>query len=490
MSIATEIARLQNAKVDLKTSINAKNDSEHQITTETIDDYADFVDSIETGGGSATLQTKSVTISTNTTTTISPDEGYDGMSSVNVTTLVPIPGVSVSGKDVNFYDYDGVRLYAYTKNEFLALESLPANPTHTGLTAQGWNWTLADAKTFVTNNDKLDIGQMYITSDGKTRIYIELTEGRLSPIFTIGFSGSGSVNVDWGDSTSETLSANNTSASKKHTYPTASNYVITIEPVGNSSLIFVGNNISFSRILNYSSNPGNSNEPHVYQNTIKKIEIGSNFHVSNGIGLYAFGNCQNLETITIPKYLTRIWGQAFQSCYSLKALVIPNEVTIVDGNAFENCSSLKHIIFPNTITTWSVNMVAYARMLESVVVPTGYTSMPQQLFDGCTTLKYITIPEGITTIGRYAIRSCYSLAKIKFPSTLTSITQQAFIYDYGMIEYDFSKCEAIPTLQNSNAFTGIPTGCKIIVPDALYETWITESGWSTYASYIVKKSEI
>lgn len=52
MSVATEITRLQNAKDDLKTSINAKTDSSHQITNETIDEYSDFVDSIQTGGSS------------------------------------------------------------------------------------------------------------------------------------------------------------------------------------------------------------------------------------------------------------------------------------------------------------------------------------------------------------------------------------------------------------------------------------------------------
>ena len=46
MSVASEITRIQNAKASLKTSINAKTDSQHQITTETIDDYANFVDSI------------------------------------------------------------------------------------------------------------------------------------------------------------------------------------------------------------------------------------------------------------------------------------------------------------------------------------------------------------------------------------------------------------------------------------------------------------
>jgi len=48
MSIASEITRLQTAKSNLKTSINAKGGT---IVDETIDDYAGFVDSLELGGG-------------------------------------------------------------------------------------------------------------------------------------------------------------------------------------------------------------------------------------------------------------------------------------------------------------------------------------------------------------------------------------------------------------------------------------------------------
>lgn len=51
MSISSEITRLQTAKNTLKTKINTKNDSEHQITNETLDEFGDFVDSIPTGGG-------------------------------------------------------------------------------------------------------------------------------------------------------------------------------------------------------------------------------------------------------------------------------------------------------------------------------------------------------------------------------------------------------------------------------------------------------
>lgn len=49
MSISSEITRLQGAKNSLKTKINAKNDNEHQITNETLDEYDDFIDTISTG---------------------------------------------------------------------------------------------------------------------------------------------------------------------------------------------------------------------------------------------------------------------------------------------------------------------------------------------------------------------------------------------------------------------------------------------------------
>ena len=37
-------------------------------------------------------------------------------------------------KDVNFYDYDGTRLYSYTLAEAQALTVLPTPPEHEGLT--------------------------------------------------------------------------------------------------------------------------------------------------------------------------------------------------------------------------------------------------------------------------------------------------------------------------------------------------------------------
>ena len=128
MSIASEISRLQTAKADLKTAIEGKGVTVPNSTK--LDGYADLVDSIETGGG----------------------------------------GGSAESKSVVFIDYDGTIVQSYTPTEFAALSALPSNPVHTaeGLTSQGWNWTLADAKTYVASSGKLTIGQMYITDDGAT----------------------------------------------------------------------------------------------------------------------------------------------------------------------------------------------------------------------------------------------------------------------------------------------------------------------------------
>ena len=78
MSVSTQIYRLENAKSAIKTAIEGKGVTVPSATK--LDEMAPLIESI-----TPTLQSKSVTITSNGTINISPDSGYDGLSKANVT---------------------------------------------------------------------------------------------------------------------------------------------------------------------------------------------------------------------------------------------------------------------------------------------------------------------------------------------------------------------------------------------------------------------
>lgn len=87
------------------------------------------IEAIETGSNINIQASKSITYTSNGTATITPDEGYDALSSVDVTVNVASGGgetpSSAKWDDVTFIDYDGSVLYSYSLAEAQALTELP-----------------------------------------------------------------------------------------------------------------------------------------------------------------------------------------------------------------------------------------------------------------------------------------------------------------------------------------------------------------------------
>lgn len=358
--------------------------------------------------------------------------------------------------DITFYDYDGTIVTSWTLAELATKTALPDYPSHDGLTCQGWNWSLADLK---TTNRKMNVGAMYITGDGKTRIYIRLEEGRTSPM--LGICPNGTVTVDWGDGTTpDTLTGTSTTTVKwtpNHVYAAPGEYVIKLTADG--AMGFYGDSLSTasSAILRYSSSNDNRNQG--YQNCVQKIEIGNDV---TSIGDFAFYSCQSLASITIPDSVTSIGQRAFSSCYSLSLIVIPNSVTSIEMYAFGYCYSL-----------------------ASIVIPDSVISIRQYAFNNCYSLSSIVIPDRVTSIGDSALYNCRSLASITIPNSITSIGQYAFRNCHGVAFYDFTAYTTVPTLAYTNTFTNIPADCQIRVPAALVDKWKAATNWSTYSSHIV-----
>ncbi len=253
------------------------------------------------------------------------DDNADGYSEVTVAVPVPTP---VEEKAVNFYDYDGTVLYAYTAQEALALTTLPEAPTHEGLTFQGWNRTLAQLQAYVTDYGIGNAGATYITDDGVTRLYLNVGEDVSLDyeLYVRIANGTLSVEVDGVE-----LGSATTTTAGYHTIPftlpNRGNVRVDLRYTGEVGF-HIGQGNLRTRIFGWNSNQND---------TLVKVELGNSVtNISNS----AFRGCTSINNIVIPNSVTSIGTYAFNGCGSLNNIVIPDSVTSIGSYAFNGCGSL------------------------------------------------------------------------------------------------------------------------------------------------------
>ena len=100
MGVQSEIDRIITAVGNAYSKVSEKGGT--VPASQTVDNLATAIDSIPAGGGAPSLQSKSVTYTSNGTATITPDAGYDGLSSVDVTVNVSGGGGGGAGFKVTF----------------------------------------------------------------------------------------------------------------------------------------------------------------------------------------------------------------------------------------------------------------------------------------------------------------------------------------------------------------------------------------------------
>ena len=105
--------------------------------------------------------------------------------------------------------------------------------------------------------------------------------------------------------------------------------------------------------------------------------------------------------------------------YNPVTACIGSGITIIGDNAFNECGSLTSVTIPDSVTEIGDNAFGYCENLSSVTIPNSVTSIGRQAFDGCSSLTSCTIGSGITNIDDYAFYYCQNLSSVTINATST-----------------------------------------------------------------------
>ena len=362
------------------------------------------------------------------------------------------PGVEK--KEVNFYDYDGTLLFSYTIDEAQALTELPTPKGHDGLVFDGWNWDYEDV---IALDYPMNIGAMYRTDDGATRLYIEIpTRVAMDVPLYFSQSVSNGVVIDWGDGSDRETIEGTGYLNMSHHYNDIGKYCISLSPIEGCSVVLGDNTSNAIGVL---GRCGAATPDGEYALMLKHAEIGDGIT----LGSYCFRGCAHMQRVSLHSNILFSW-YCFENARGLRAIMLPH-VTLSSTtwrSLISNCYSLKVVTFASDMSFIPLGMFGSNFDLQTLCIPNSVKKTESSL----------NIPYGI-----YYLR---------MPKGLESMSTGTF----GACVVDFSALIQIPTL--SGLFTLLMNNkqsVRFVVPDNLYDEWIAATNWSTYADRIIKTSE-
>lgn len=386
--------------------------------------------------------------------------------------------------DINFWDYDGTLLYSWTLAELATKTELPPLPSHDGLVCQGWNWTLQDIK---NAGRELDIGALYITDDGKTRLYVDVdTETWDDFVLNYRQSAYNSVTIDWGDGSAPESVGTSLLTTIRHTYAQSGAYMITLTVAEGKALRFGASDGSTMLIAMDEADMGRCA-------MLKKVEMGANIEFVN---IATFRGCARLESVSVLSGVPFDGSRLFEQCTTLRAIVVGGTFTI--SQSFYNCSNLRAIATPKGTTQRNDYAIAntavrqinldmtaanQARALERVHIKAVNGQVGD--FSSCRALLEVTIPADATTFVAAAFQGDNALRRVTCLGDIASIPAQVFQRCYPLRFVDLTHCTAVPTLANVNAFDETHPQLEIRVPASLADAWKAATNWSSLADHIV-----
>ena len=251
-------------------------------------------------------------------------------------------------------------------------------------------------------------------------------------------------------------------------------------------------------------------------------------YMVTAIGEYAFRQCPDLVTISIPASVTELGFRAFSECSLLKSIAIPQGVKTIPESAFEGCYGLTDVSIPSSVISIQMDAFYYCFGLTSVTVPSGVTSIGTTAFEhvpnvaysgpatnyypwgarsingyvenqlvysdntkttllACpSTLDRVFVPEGVSALGKEAFLCCFALQEVAIPQSVTNIGEFAFvscknlqsITNYAATPQNVSKS----VFGQLNNFQRVDfSTCVLYVPQDALTLYKSAQGWKEFA---------
>ena len=217
------------------------------------------------------------------------------------------------------------------------------------------------------------------------------------------------------------------------------------------------------------------------------------------IGMYSFTKCTSLRTISIPNNVSSIGTYAFWGCVNIVSITLPSALKSLESHTFYECSNLKAIIIPYGVRSIGSNAFEGCRMMASISIPNSVNTIESFAFEGCSSLSSITLPDQLTSLEKYVFSDCSKLPSLVIPNSVTSIEEDAFMNCSGLKsisipssvefigDWAFTGCEAIQSVivEIDNPFAignyvferDVKKNAVLHVPYGLKSVYRETSGW-------------
>lgn len=154
---------------------------------------------------------------------------------------------------------------------------------------------------------------------------------------------------------------------------------------------------------------------------------GESYTIPEGVtslGIMAFSNCANLQSVTCSSTMTALGPAAFIES-SLTSITIPATIERVDEQAFKNCAALANVTFEEGVKVIGSSAFSYCSGLTSIAFPSTIESIESSAF-AYSGLASVTIRQNTKEVGALAFYYCSNLSSVSIGSSSTIIGEEAF----------------------------------------------------------------